>query len=620
MTNEQFEALVGRLEDQARSNPGGYQLRVFLLAMLGSAYMGLMLLLIAALLAALVASVIVLKALAAKPILIVGFFLWTILKALWVKISPPVGSEIKAGQAPELLAMVEGLRRQLGAPRFHHVLITDDFNAGVVQSPRLGIFGWFRNYLLIGLPLMKALTIEQFKAVLAHEFGHLAKGHGRMSNWIYRQRLRWSRLLAMLDASESRGSFLFKPFLTWFAPYFNAYSFPMARANEYEADATSARFTSSQAAAEALTGVNVVGSYLAERYWPQIYKQADEQRQPSFAPYFGMGRRVATELADGSAQAWLDKPMAQQTNSTDTHPALNDRLKAIGEAPHLAPPALGQAADRLLGDRLGTITESFDLHWKHSILRSWEERHREVQDGRRRLAELDTRFGSGAELTVQEAYERAKLTETIGNNSDDALTRFRALHERAPDNAAVCFSLGAHFLWRDDDAGCALVEHVMQFDEDAIAPGCELLRDYHWRNGLQEQAHVWHQRLVERLQLLEAAAKERKRLSLRDKFEHHGLSDEALAELRAQLWDIPGLGKAYFVKKCVKHLAHRPCYVLGYSVTGFLQLHRKRLIQEVLRRIQETVRFPGETLIIYVQGPYYRFGWKFRWVRGARTL
>jgi hypothetical protein len=34
----------------------------------------------------------------------------------------------------------------------------DDFNAAVVQAPRLGLFGWYRNYLLIGLPLAKALT------------------------------------------------------------------------------------------------------------------------------------------------------------------------------------------------------------------------------------------------------------------------------------------------------------------------------------------------------------------------------------------------------------------------------------------------------------------------------
>src|SRR5262249_21700409 len=150
------------------------------------------------------------------------------------------------------------------APSSPHARIAKplDFNAAVVQAPRLGLFGWYRNYLLIGLPLVKALTVEQFKAVLAHEFGHLSKGHGGMSNWIYRQRLRWSRLIAALEAAESWGVFLFRPFLRWYAPYFNAYSYPLARANEFEADATSARLASRQAAAEALTAVNVVGSYL----------------------------------------------------------------------------------------------------------------------------------------------------------------------------------------------------------------------------------------------------------------------------------------------------------------------------------------------------------------------
>jgi len=73
-------------------------------------------------------------------------------------------------------------------------LITDDFNAAVVQIPRLGLLGWYRNTLLIGLPLMKALTRQQLAAVLAHEFGHLAGGHGRLGNWVYRLRFGWARL------------------------------------------------------------------------------------------------------------------------------------------------------------------------------------------------------------------------------------------------------------------------------------------------------------------------------------------------------------------------------------------------------------------------------------------
>ena len=49
--------------------------------------------------------------------------------------------------------MIDKLRRELGTRRFDQVLITDELNAGVVESPRLGLFGLYRSYLLIGLPL-----------------------------------------------------------------------------------------------------------------------------------------------------------------------------------------------------------------------------------------------------------------------------------------------------------------------------------------------------------------------------------------------------------------------------------------------------------------------------------
>ena len=620
MTHDQFNAMVSRLENEARSQPGRYQFKVLLLALLGNVYLGAILLLIVALLAALIASVMVLKALAIKLIVVVGAFLWIVLKAVWVKISPPEGTEIEQEGAPELFGMIDGLRRQLGAPRFHHVLITDDFNAAVVQAPRLGIFGGHSNYLLIGLPLMKALTPEQFKAVLAHEFGHLAKGHGRASNWIYRQRLRWSRLLGVLEASESQGGFLVRPFLNWFAPYFNAYSFQLARANEYEADATSARLTSPGAAAQALTSVNVVGSYLAERYWPQIHKQAEEQPQPGFAPYSGMGHRVAAELDDTSTRGWLEQAMARQTTSDDTHPALSERLKAIGETPRLAPPAPGEAADRLLGAARTAITEGFDQRWKDNIFPSWQQRHREVQEARANLAELNTRHESGAELTLQDAYDRARLTESVGNDADAALQQFRVLHERAPDDAVICLSLGGRLLVRDDDNGRAMVERAMQLDEDAILRGCELLRDYYLCNGREDETRAWHQRFVERAQLQEAAQKERNEVLIKDDFELHDLPADGLAELRTRLQAIEGLRTAWFVKKRVKHLAHRPCYVLGYSVTGPFRFHREKRATEVLRRIQQGVQFPGEALIINVEGANYRFGRKFRRIRGARIL
>ena len=621
MTTEEFEALVGRLEDQAKRNPSGYRTRVLLFALLGNAYLALMLVLIAALLVAALVSILWLKGAGVKIAFVVAVFLWLVVKALWIRLDPPAGREITAAEAPELFAMIEDLRRSLGSPRFHHVLVTDDFNAGVVQAPRLGLFGWSRNYLLIGLPLAKGLSVEQFRAVLAHEFGHLAKGHGRLSNWIYCQRLRWSRLMSALEEVESAGAFLFKPFLRWYAPYFNAYSYPLARANEFEADATSARLTSKRSAAEALTAVNVVASYLEERYWPQIHRRAEEMPQPAFAPYSGMARGVASELDEQSTQTWLQQALARKTSCDDTHPALSERLGALGEPARLALPQAGEAADRLLGGALERITHEFDQRWQEGVRPSWEERHREVQEARQRLAELDAKQACGTELSLQEAYDRALLSESCGRNAEAAIEQLRALQARTPDDPVVLYTLGVRLLGRDDAAGEPLLKRAMEVDATEIVRCAEALRDYCWRNGRKDEARAWHARMEERAALEQAAAKERDEVRLSDKFDVHDLPAETLAQLQSQLRAISGLRNAYFVKKRVRHMPERKLYVLGYTVRGgWLGWGKQASAQVVLNSIQQSVSFPGETLILHVQGENYRFGRKFRWMRGSRIV
>ncbi|HXV10385.1 MAG TPA: M48 family metalloprotease [Burkholderiales bacterium] len=623
MTNEEFSALVSRLEEQSRDGPRWYRVRVTLLAILGYGYVGIVLALLIVLSLATLASAIYLKAAAIKiaiPILVV---VGLVLKAMWVRLPPPEGRALDPREVPALFEMIERLRRKLKAPRFHRVLLTGDFNAAVVQLPLLGMFGWHRNYLLIGLPLMKALTREQFEAVLAHEFGHLARGHARVSNWIYRLRMTWARLVSALEERQSWGTFLFRPFFNWYAPYFSAYSFPLARANEYEADATAARLVSPAALGQALTAVNVIASYLGENYWPRIYSQADDLPQPRFAPFSALGGRLASDLREEtSVRGWLDQAIARATTVDDTHPGLSDRVKAIGEKPRFAPPAVGQAADRLLGEMLAGLTEEFDRDWREHIQPSWEQRHHDVQKARSRLAELDALAAAapGGELALREAYERARLTESVGPGPDPALEQFRRLHERAPGDPSVSLSLGLRLLARDEEAGFPLVEQAMREDEENILPGCEALRDYCWRMKREQEAHAWHKQLVERAELLELARKERAELHVRDALEEHGLPEEAVARLRQQLQRIPGLRKAYLVRKRVEHLSHHPLYVLGHVVSPWWKPHRKKLAATVQQAILDNVSFPGETLIISVEGENARFSRKLRRVTRSRIL
>ncbi len=147
MTTEEFTALVARLEARAQEYPRAYQARILLLALLGYVYI------LAALGVALLLSLV-------HPALFLGVGLplaFLVFRALWIRVPVPQGVPIESQDAPRLFRAVEHIRERLNFPRFHRLLVVDDFNAGVNQVPRLGLLGWHRNYLLLGLPLLMGL-------------------------------------------------------------------------------------------------------------------------------------------------------------------------------------------------------------------------------------------------------------------------------------------------------------------------------------------------------------------------------------------------------------------------------------------------------------------------------
>src|SRR5262249_32090144 len=114
-----------------------------------------------------------------------------VLKNLLIKIPETDGGVVDRAQAPGPFSMLDELGARLNCKPFYRVQLTFKQNAGVAQIPRLGVLGWSRSYLLLGLPLLDGCSREEIRAVLAHEFAHLSRNHGRFFHWIYRLRKSW---------------------------------------------------------------------------------------------------------------------------------------------------------------------------------------------------------------------------------------------------------------------------------------------------------------------------------------------------------------------------------------------------------------------------------------------
>jgi Zn-dependent protease with chaperone function len=619
MDQGQFERLVRRMERLAARSPGAYRCLVMALAVFG--YLLLFALVIALLLLLLALLALGLRhatLLSIKLGIVVGALLVVVLRSLWVRLDPPAGEPLMHEQAPAFFALLGQLVARLRTPRVHSVLVTEEFNAAVTQLPRLGVLGWYRNYLLVGLPLMQCLSARQFEAVLAHELGHLSRGHARLGTWIYRLRRVWTQLDTALTERARWGSGAIRGVLHWYVPYFNACSFPLARRNEFEADACSVQLTSADSAAQALTSVSVIGRYLREHYWPMVGARARDSAQPAFAPYGALNASLARQLCAADAERWLARALTEPTTYADTHPSLKERLAALEAPAQFMPPQSASAADELLGERMAALAEVFDSRWRAGVAVSWKRVYEETQRKRARLEELRLQ-GAPACLSVNEAAERADLEEQVGEGLAAALTLRRELLSREPQSVLARFVLGRQLLQQEDRDGIALMEAAMQGEVDAVLPGCELLSDYWWRRGERELAQQWHERAVQRAGELQEGKRERESLEPGNAWLEHRLETAVLGALTERLRQIEGLKCAYLVRKHVVHEPHRPLYVLGFGV-GVFGVRRSERQRAVMEQLRTAVEFPGETLIINIEGANAGFGRQFAEVAHARIV
>jgi Zn-dependent protease with chaperone function len=614
MTHEEFVEKVNTLEEFAAREPSKYALRVGLLAALGYAYIILML----ALVALLISGLLYLTFAGGHfnfYVLKVGWVLlmlaYVVVRALWVSVAPPGGVELRTEAAPRLRALVGELSEALQAPRVHRVLVNDEYNAALAQVPRLGPLGWHRNYLVLGLPLMQALPPEQFRAVIAHELGHLSGNHGRFASWIYRVRQTWFQLLVRLEQEGRWGAFVFFKFFNWYAPYFNAYSFVLARRHEYEADAAAAQLTGARTTAEALANVDVKGAYLNEKYWPEVFKRADTQAEPERGAYARMRAALGEALPAQDASAFLLRALSRETGYDDTHPSLSARLAALGFAPadgggpfdglerQQVEPLSENAADYYLGPELHrSLVEQLDAGWAEAVKPHWRQRYEYARESRKKLAALEEKARE-KELTIEEAWQRACWTAEF-KELEDTLPLLREIVARAPTHAQANFALGQMLLEREDAEGVAHVERAMEADHEFVAPGCELIYGFLRRQGRDEEAEGYRQRLFRHYDLLERAGQERAVYKDGDPLLPHGLTPEQVARLREQVRRYyRGIKRAYLARKQTEHLSDVPLYVLGVEPeSSWYSSSNEETEMELMRNLVANVKFTGETFVI----------------------
>jgi hypothetical protein len=430
MDSSDFSTLIGRLEREADTHPQLYLGKVAVAAALGYLAPALVALEILYCCYAIVHALVTGRTppfLAAIGLLAGAAAAVATFRALRVKVAEPDGLPLTAEEAPDLFRLLDVISRKIVPAPFASVKINGDFKLGIRQIPRWGVFGRHDNHLYVGAPLLLALSADEFCALLAHEIAHLGGKQRRFGAWIYRQRETWNLLHARFAEPANAFDRVLAVYYNWYAPWFYAYSFALARNHEYESDRIAADVTSAATLGRALIQVELASRFLSDVYWARFLARVEEAPEPPYKPYSLLPRAFKIAEKEQSRPQWLTEALRRYAAENDTHPSLAQRLAALDVSPQLPPPATSSAALMTLGRAAPRAIDHCDSVWRSQNLSNWRKRHDQIREARWKLAEYEQHDSSA--LAPEDLWAKVSLLLNV-HREEEAIDSLRLLVAR----------------------------------------------------------------------------------------------------------------------------------------------------------------------------------------------
>lgn len=355
---------------------------------------------------------------------------------------------------------------------------------------------------------------------------------------------------------------------------------------------------------------------LAQNFWPEFYERADTQAEPPAEAFSEMLESLCTPVALYNAQFWFSQSLTGRHRYDDTHPALGDRLEAMGFTnvrqesdvrAFLVESNSARSDDYFLAQAPHDFIAASNRLWKEQLARKWSERYQFVVTAAQSLTELAEKAAT-TNLTVDELWQRARFTAgTDGNTA--AIPLLKDVLAVKSDHVYANYLLGEALIEQGDEAGIEHIKVAMEKDVHAIPTGCETIALF-----LEQRERAWEARryreCIDGYRDEEQRAEyERTRVTKRDNFEPHALTPESLEPFQAQLANFPNLVSAYLVRKEVQHFPDHPMYVLGVIAKHrWYGISNNRLDAELVNELATKVSSPGRTLVLAMEQ-------NFKWLR-----
>ena len=246
-----------------------------------------------------------------------GTLLWNVVPRL-TTFEPP-GPLLDEKEEPGLFAFIRDVAARMHQPMPSEVYLVPDVNAFVAhRGGLLGLGG--TRYMGLGLGLMSVDNVSQFKATVAHEFGHFAGGDTKLGTLVFGTRNTMVRTLRNLGHG-----FLGSVFGFLFKHLYMRITQAISRQQELVADEWSVKLAGKNAHVSGLKVEALHGAGFGLFLRTEVNPLLGMGRAPNnvFEGY----RRFTTSTVWKNVQPEIEKNMAAPSSDPfDSHPPLDERI------------------------------------------------------------------------------------------------------------------------------------------------------------------------------------------------------------------------------------------------------------------------------------------------------
>ena len=629
MKSQKYYELVRRYEQEAKQHPIRFQRRTSRYIRIGYAYIGFILLLMFVL-TAIACALVYFKPqlITILGLLFVGFFTWNLVATLLAKIPPIAGIRLKRDQLPILFGEMGTLREQMDVSDFDEVILIDEMNASAGEHRSRGLVGKKTRALSLGMPLLEAMNVDEFRIILGHEIAHLARGHSNLHARVWHLRNFWLKIF-----SEGEASFWWRWFARFYSDRFEAMAAVISREFEFEADRIASEAGNKRDNISAHIKMELLNSVYDIQQNEWINAQIFEDPKIPTNVISTYCQRLKQPIAPGEAKKHLRRILAVETSIYLTHPSCRDRIAMDGfpvdrpltEMVETALTYINQpegvdhqlASHYFLGAHRDGLLRELDDQYATQSKQMWEYRTEFISHAKEELKAVEKRIAE-AEATGRNPEEedleiRANIFYEIMDQKSTSESYEKVL-EHYLENASALFVTGQYAYQREfdlekaEDRFVQAVESDPRLEYDVSSYMVAVCRELE----KPAEADRWQQHSFGALDALNDSYSERAMVKLKDKFIPAELTEEQIDKIVTQIAHIKNIGKVWVACKKLNVYTEKPLYVFGIETNDFWNFRSWNYYQSIGDQIVNSISFGNQFYVIMLQGENMKFRKKFK--------